>query len=124
MEREPVVGECVVVTQNTGDHGSRVGDRLIVCHVDENDDTIRGIPAGLSTVTDYWIPWSAIEPVTFGWEYAREHLPADVVALLSACDGIETLSLNRYVKDAIFASLPDWRERVLEVLQSMNLDHA
>lgn len=124
MDREPVIGECVVVTRNTGDHGARVGERFIVCHVDESDDTVKGIPAGRSTVTDYWIPWSAIEPVTFGWDYAREHLPAEVVALLSACEGIATLSLNRHVKEAIFASLPDWKERTLEALQTMDLESA
>ena len=64
MNREPIPGECVVVTRNTGDHGGRVGERYIVSHVDDGDDTIKAIQRGSSTVTDYWIPWSDIEPVT------------------------------------------------------------
>ena len=122
MDREPIPGECVVVTRNTGDHGARVGERYIVSRVDDGDDTIKAIPRGSSTVADYWIPWSDIEPVGFGWEYARGHLPDDVAALLAACDGVEHLSLNSQIKNAIIESLPDWRERVREVLESIDAE--
>ena len=122
MDREPIPGECVVVTRNTGDHGGRVGERYIVSHVDDGDDTIKAIQRGSFTVTDYWIPWSDIEPVGFGWEYARGHLPDDVAALLAACDGVEHLSLNSQIKNAIIESLPDWRERVMEVLESIDAE--
>ena len=81
-----------------------------------SDNTIRGIPRGFQHIADFWIPWSDIEPVAFGWDYARAHLPAEVVALLSACDGTDHLALNRQIKNEIFDSLPDWRERVMEVL--------
>ena len=122
MDRDPVVGECVVVTRNTGDHGSRVGDRFVVCRVDDSDDTLKGIPAGSTTAADYWIPWSDVEPVPFAWDYARAHLPAEVVTLLAACDGIETIALNRQIKNAIFESLPDWRKRVMQVLGTMDFE--
>ena len=122
MNREPIPGECVVVTRNTGDHGARVGERYIVSRVDDGDDTIKAIPRGSSTVADYWIPWSDIEPVGFGWEYARGHLPDDVAALLAACDGVEHLSLNSQIKNAIIESLPDWRERVMQVLESIDAE--
>jgi hypothetical protein len=122
MNREPIPGECVVVTRNTGDHGARVGERYIVSRVDDGDDTINASPRGSSTVADYWIPWSDIEPVGFGWEYARGHLPDDVAALLAACDGVEHLSLNSQIKNAIIESLPDWRERVMEVLESIDAE--
>jgi len=122
MEREPVVGECVFITRNLGDHGARVGDRFLVCRVDDSDSTIKGIPAGMTTTADYWIPWADIEPVTFGWEFVRQHLPDDLVRLLSACEGIETIALNRQIKQAIFESLPDRRERVTEALESIDLE--
>lgn len=122
MDREPIPGECVVVTRNTGDHGARVGERYIVCRVDDGDDTIKAIRRGESTVSDYWIPWSDIEPVCFGWDYARGHLPDDLATLLAACDGVEHLSLNSRIKYAILESLPDWRERVMEVLESIDPD--
>jgi len=120
MDREPIPGECVVVTRNSGDHGARVGEKYIVSRVDDGDDTIKAIPRGSSTAADYWIPWSDIEPVGFGWDYARGHLPDDVAALLAACDGIEHLSLNSQIKNAIIDSLPDWRQRVMEALQSID----
>ncbi|MFM7207692.1 MAG: hypothetical protein ACKO4T_13605 [Planctomycetaceae bacterium] len=120
MEREPIPGECVRVTRNTGDHGAKVGDLLTVCNVDDSDNTIRGIPRGFDHVADFWIPWSDIEPVAFGWEYASGHLPSDVLRLLSVCDGVQHLALNRQIKNEIFDSLPDWRERVMEVLGSID----
>ena len=91
------------------------------CHT-ATKHTIKAIQRGSSTVTDYWIPWSDIEPVGFGWEYARGHLPDDVAALLAACDGVEHLSLNSQIKNAIIESLPDWRERVMEVLESIDAE--
>lgn len=121
MDREPVPGECVRITQNTGDHGGRVGDQFLVTHVDDGDHTIRGIPQGFQTVADFWIPWSDIEPVAFGWDYVRGHLPTEVLTLFSACNGLEHLALNDQIKDEIFHSLPDWRERVMEALEA--LDH-
>lgn len=121
MTRDPVVGDCVVVTRNCGDHGAMVGDRFIVCTV-ADDDTIRCIPQGSNTAADYWIPCSDIELVTFDWDYARDHLPAEVVPMLTACDGIEFVSLNRSIKEEIFHALPDWRERLLEALKTFDLD--
>jgi len=123
MDREPTIGECVVVTRNTGDHAARVGERYIVCRVDDSDDTVKVIPRGESAVADYWIPWSEIEPVGFGWNYARGHLPEELATLLAACDGIEHLSLSREIKYAIIESLPDWRQRVMEALESIDLEN-
>jgi hypothetical protein len=120
MDRDPVPGECVRITRNTGDHGARVGDLFTVCNVDDSDSTIRGIPQGFNHIADFWIPWSDIEPVSFGWEYASGHLPSEVLGLLSACDGMQHLVLNRQIKNEIFDSLPDWRERVMEVLASID----
>jgi len=54
MDREPIPGECVV------------------CRVDDSDDTLRGIPQGKTYAADFWIPWSDVEPVPFGWEFARQ----------------------------------------------------
>lgn len=122
MDREPVVGECVVVVRNNGSHPGRVGDRYVISNVDDNDDTIRGFLNGSTSVADHWVAWTDIEPVAYGWEYARQHLPADVVALLSACTGIEHISLNRRIKELIFDTLPDWREQTLEVIGSVDVD--
>lgn len=122
MDREPVPGECVVIARNSGDHPGRIGDRFVVSDVDDSDDTLRGIPRGSAGAADFWIPWSDVDPVPFGWSYAREHLPPDVTALLGACEGIDHIALNRRIKDQIFDSLPDWRERVMEAIQSLDTD--
>lgn len=116
MNREPQVGECVVVARNSGDHPCHIGDRLVVTHVDDGDDTIKGIPRGTKVVADYWIPFRDIEPVRYGWRFARQHLPHDLVTLLEACDGIEYIALGREVKESIVDRLPDWKDRVLAAI--------
>lgn len=116
MAREPSPGDCVVVIRNTGDHPARVGDLFIVHDVDDNDPSLHGIPQGSATVADFWIPFDDVRVVEFGWGYARQYLPADVAALLSACNGIECISLNRGIKAAILDTLPDWLARVLEAI--------
>lgn len=121
MDREPVVGECVVVRRNSGVHSLRVGDRLIVSHVDDDDSTLRGIPSGARSAREEWIPWRDVEPVVFGHDYLRDHLPADLRALFSACDGVEHLALNRRIKEVIIESLPDWRNRILAAVESLDL---
>lgn len=121
MDREPVVGECVVVRDDSGDHAALRGDRLVVSVVDDGDETLRGVRRGSNTPVDGWISWHDVEPIAFGWDYARRHLPADVVALLSACDGPQYLALNLRIKEAIVQSLPDWKSRVLEVIAAGEL---
>lgn len=120
MDREPVPGECVVIARNSGDHPGHVGDQFIVSDIDDSDDTLRGIPRGSTAAADFWIPWSDVEPVAFGWHYAQGHLPPDLVELLGICEGIDHVTLNRQIKDLVFDSLPDWRERVTEALRSLD----
>lgn len=117
MDREPRVGEVLVVTRTNSAMPSPVqaGERLVVTHVDDNDDTLRGIWSG-TTSADTWIAWSDVEPVEFGWEFVRRHLPAEVAALLGACTRIQYLSLNSHIKRTIVDSLPDWRERVMTAI--------
>ena len=119
MQRTPIKGECVVVARNTVGHSFTVGDRLVVNQVDNSDDTFRGTPQGSTTMASGWLPWKDAEMVSFGWQYARKHLPAETATLLSACDGVEHLSLNQAVKAAIIDSLPDWKQRVLAALADM-----
>jgi hypothetical protein len=115
MEREPIVGETLVVARADSSMPVRVGDRLVVTHVDDDDNTLRGVWSG-ATPPDMWISWSEVEPVEFGWEFARRHLPAEVAELLGACTRIGFLNLNPHVKRAIVDSLPDWRERVMTAI--------
>ncbi len=122
MQRTPIKGECLVVARNSVGHSFTVGDRLVVDQVDTNDDTLRGTPVGSTTMASGWLPWKDAEPVPFGWDYARRHLPTETVNLLTACDGVGHLSLNQSVKAAIIASLPDWKQRVLAALADVEND--
>ena len=120
MDSEPIPGECVVIARHNGRYLGTVGQRFVVTDVDDGDNTIRGIPQGSLAVNDQWIPWSDIEPVPFGWAYAREHLPRELTTLLSACDGVDHIALNRHVKLAILESLPDWKDRVLAAIEKLD----
>lgn len=122
MEREPIPGECVVIARHNGRYNGTVGQRFVVTDVDDDDCTIRGVLQGMKAVCDHWIPWSDIEPVPFGWGYAREQLPPEAVRLFEACGGTEHIALNREVKLAIVESLPDWKARVLAAIEQLEDD--
>ena len=118
MDREPIVGEVVVITKDTSGHDVSVGKKLVVCRVDDSDETFQGLPRTSSALSS-WIPWGDADPIAFGWEFARKHLPPDLERLLGSCQGIEFISLNSAVKDLILASLPDWQERVTLAIQPL-----
>lgn len=111
MDREPLIGEIVVVTHHSDSHDLHIGEKLAVSQIDESDETIQGWTR-TSTTASTWIPWSDVEPVEFGWEYVKRHLPPHIAAILAACEGIEFISLNAAIKNQIQASAPDWHERV------------
>jgi len=121
MNREPIVGECLVVTRTNSSMPAQLGDRLIVTHVDDDDSTVRGLWSG-ATAAEHWISWSDVEPVEFGWAFVRRHLPAEVTSLLGSCRRIEFLSLNSQVKRALVDALPDWRERVMTAIAKTDCD--
>lgn len=119
MTTEPTVGQCVVVTRNSGRHGLKVGTRLVISKVDDSDSTVRGYADGGTSVADNWIPWGDIQPVGFGWDYICGQLPPEVITLLSACDGVRSLALNDEIRLAVLATLPDLRERITEAVREV-----
>ncbi len=118
MDREPNQGEVLVITKDTSGHDVPIGEKLVVCRVDDSDETFQGRPR-TSSSSSPWIPWGDADPIAFGWEFARKHLPPDLERLLGSCRGIEFISLNSAVKDLILASLPDWQARVSLAIQPL-----
>ena len=119
MDREPQIGECVIVLRDSRGSDVKPGTLLTVCGIDESDSTLRGFPAG-TAVCSNWVPWSDVAPVRFGWDFVREHAPPDVTAILSGCNGTDGLGLNHRVKLAIVATLPDLKNRILEAVHSID----
>lgn len=111
MDREPLIGEIVVVTHHSDRHEIAIGEKLTVCGIDDSDDTLQGWTKTSKKASD-WIPWADVEPVEFGWDYVKRHLPPKIAAILEACDGIEFISLNAAIKNQIQACAPDWQDRV------------
>jgi hypothetical protein len=122
MRTAPTVGQCVYIARNYGRHGGKVGSRLVISKVDDGDKTVRGFVDGSATVADHWVPVRDIEPVGFGWDYVRSHLPPEMVTLLSACEGVRCLALNDEIRLAVLASLPDLRERIAEAVREVEAD--
>jgi len=114
----PLVGQCVLIARNSGRHGINVGSRMVISSVDESDQTVRGYVEGSKRVAD-WIPWDDLEPVRFGWDYIRDHLPPDVVTLLNACERVHCLALNENIQLAVLATLPDLRQRITEAVREV-----
>jgi hypothetical protein len=119
MDREPRIGECVIVLRDSRGSDVKPGTRLTVFGIDENDSTLRGFPAG-SAESSNWVPWGDVAPVRFGWDFVREHAPPDVAAILSGCDGADRIGLNHRVKLAIVATLPDLKNRILEAVHAID----
>jgi len=117
---EPAVGQCFIVARNSGRHNVPVGSRLVVSRVDTNDSTVRGFVDGSATAADGWFSWSELEPVRFGVDYVKRHLPSHMTMLLAACDGIEGLALNPAIKLGVLETLPDLEDRILEAMREID----
>lgn len=113
MEPLPV-GTRVRVIANTNSHNYRVGGMYVIKHVDPNDSTYRladesGRPCG------NWIRWSDVRGGMSDWSKIAASLPDDLVAFLSAFDGIADIRLREAVVDTVLESLPNLNERILAV---------
>jgi hypothetical protein len=122
MESEPVVGQCYIVNRNDGRHNAAVGSRLVVSHVDSRDHTVRGFLDSSKTGFDGWVPRADIEPVGFGWDFVRRHLPPDIVTLLSACDHVEALSLSEGMRQTVLGELPDLMHRITDAVREIEAE--
>ncbi|MGE0432837.1 MAG: hypothetical protein AB7K09_07685 [Planctomycetota bacterium] len=80
--------------------GYESGRTYIVVAVD-TDGTFRARDAQTGRIGG-WCQVSDAEPAScIGWEFLREHLPEEAVALLGAFDGVEGIRLRDEVKDRI-----------------------
>lgn len=93
--------------------GYEVGKIYTVIRVDPNDNTLMATDS--SGKEGGWVKWDYCEPAgpDIGFEWLKAHLPGETLELLSAFDGLESLSLKPEVRDYILNQLPDLKQRVL-----------
>jgi hypothetical protein len=85
-----------------------------ITKVDPSDNTL--------TATDSdgregpWVKWDNCFPAApnISWEWLKTQLPSEVLELLSAFNGLETLSLKPELRDYILSQLPNLKDRILQ----------
>ena len=112
--QNPTVGQTVRIA-NPPPEDFDPGDIVTVTLVDASDSTVK-VTRVADAKTSGWIDWKDICSIGVGWDYCKSVLPDEVIALLSACAGSETLTLRNDIRDAIISNIPDLRDRILDVM--------
>lgn len=90
-----------------------------VIHIDPNDQTLRARDEKGDIGT--WIRWRDCEASDeIGWEWLKGQLPAEILELLSAFDGLGTLKLRADLRAALIQEIPSLKARILDVAVAQN----
>lgn len=117
------VGMKIRPTRNFGRHSYQNGKTYTVVSVDSNDSTLRARDS--SGDEGNWIRWSDCQIAEeIGWEWLKQMLPAEALDLLSNFDGLDHLRLNEEVRTQLILTIPDLKNRILEVREGMELNIA
>ncbi|MFM7076474.1 MAG: hypothetical protein ACKO3G_10465 [Planctomycetaceae bacterium] len=111
------VGTPIIVVGNENRHSYTVGQTYVVSYVDPSDRTLRA--KDKDGHEGNWLRWSDVRPaVVSDWSRIAASLPEELVAFLSAFDGIADIRLNEKTVDAMLKSLPDLQERIVAAAMS------
>ena len=90
------------------------GKTYTITKVDPSDNTL--IAADASGTEGPWISWNqcALAGPTVSWDWLKTQLPGEILELLSAFNGLESLSLKPELRDHILLQLPNLKERILQ----------
>jgi hypothetical protein len=113
MTTIPNEGSRIRVISKSNPHQYQLGGVYRVCQVDE-DGTFRAASEG-GWVGDFLQPEDC-EIFGIGWDWLRHQLDAHALDLLSAFEGLDSLTLRSDVEAALIASIPDLEEAVFGIL--------
>lgn len=121
--RVPRVGDRFRVRGNANSHNYQPGVLYRVVRVDTSDQTLVAVnPAGQE---GNWIKWSDVTyAAEIGWEWLQKALPTEAVELLSAFDGMDSMTLREDVRTHILLRVPDLKEKILEAQVALETDEA
>ena len=99
---------------NRSTRGYEAGKVYTIARVDSSDSTLIAVDA--SGREGAWIKWDACVPAgpDIAWNWLKTQLPGEILELLSAFNGLDSLRLKPEVRDHIVLQLPNLRERILE----------
>jgi len=113
MTTIPNEGARIRVISKSNPHQYQLGGVYRVCQVDD-DGTFRAASEG-GWVGDFLQPEDC-EIFGIGWDWLRHQLDAHALDLLSAFEGLDSLTLRSDVEAALIASIPDLEEAVFGIL--------
>ena len=117
------VGSRIRVVSNSNSHDYTVGKTYVVSTVDD-DGTFKAKDPATGSEGN-WLRWRDCEPGGgIGWDFCKKVLPAEMVAFLSAFEGVDQLRLSDEVKDKILTGMPDLYERILEASAELSAERS
>ena len=93
--------------------GYELGKIYTIVRVDPNDSTL--VAADSNGTEGSWVKWElcVLAGPEISWDWLKGQLPGEVLELLSAFQGLESLRLKPEVRDHILLQLPNLKERIL-----------
>lgn len=94
-------------------HDYRRGESYEVVRIDPSDGTLKA--RDYHGDTGSWIRWADCEKCNdIGWDWLKGQLSAEALELLSAFDGLNTLTLRPDVRCALAGQVPALKDKVLD----------
>ena len=115
--RLPDAGEHVRVIANTNDHDYQIG-KIYIATADVHADgtAFRARDPDTGKTANWLSPDDIVIIPRIGWEWLRTVLPPQDVALLSAFEGLDALTLKPEVKDTILTDLTALEHAILSAV--------
>lgn len=99
-------------------HNYRRGESYEVVEIDPNDSTLKARDEHGDI--GHWIRWDDCEKSNnIGWDWLKGQLSAEALELLSAFDGLQSLTLRPEVRIALVSQLPRLKEKILDACVSL-----
>ena len=94
--------------------GYEIGKTYTIERVDATDNTL--VATDSSGVEGSWLKWDAcvLAGPEISWDWLKNQLPGDVLELLSAFNGLDSVRLKTEVRDHILLQLPNLKEKITE----------
>jgi hypothetical protein len=94
--------------------GYEPGKTYTVTKVDPSDNTLIAADSGGNEGS--WLKWDQciLAGPNISWDWLKTQLPSEVLELLTAFNGLETLTLKPEVRDYILSQLPNLKDRILQ----------
>lgn len=100
-------------------HDYEQGRTYLVADIDHHSYTLRARNETTGQVGS-WICWvDCTSVIDIGWNWLKDQLPAEALALLSAFDGLERLKLRDDVTANLVAEIPSLKRSILGCVEKL-----